>query len=154
MPTCFKCGEAKEETEFLNAKKNRWCRECNRALARDWYAANPARSMLASARKRAKKQGLPFDITIEDIKIPPYCPALGIPLVPAASRGAPTPNSPSLDRIKPELGYVKGNVIVVSLRANQIKSNASLEEIKMVYDFYEWQMNADVAERKSISVPH
>lgn len=145
MRRCFKCGETKEESEFLNAKKNRWCRDCNRALARDWYAANPARSMLASARKRAKKNGLPFDLELSDIKIPAYCPVLGIPLVAAASKGAPTPNSPSIDRIKPELGYTKGNILVVSLKANQIKSNATLEEILKVYEFYNWQINAGVA---------
>ena len=44
--------------------------------------------------------------------------------------------SPSLDRIIPEKGYVKGNIIVVSLKANTMKNNATIEEIKNLYDFY------------------
>lgn len=46
------------------------------------------------------------------------------------------PNSPSLDKIVPELGYVKGNIVVVSLRANQIKSDATIEELQAVAKFY------------------
>lgn len=41
-----------------------------------------------------------------------------------------------MDKIDPSRGYVKGNVIVVSGLANRIKTNATLEQIKKVYDFY------------------
>lgn len=44
-------------------------------------------------------------------------------------------NSPSLDIIIPSKGYVKGNVWVISNRANRAKSNLSLEELKtLVYN--------------------
>lgn len=89
------------------------------------------RQLLAGARHRAKKFGLPFFLEIEDILIPRLCPALGLPIV-RGSGGVHTPNSPTLDRIAPELGYVPGNVAVISRRANAIKQNATAEEISSV----------------------
>lgn len=143
---CKSCDKEKPDEHFYKSS-GRTCKDCMRQSNRDYHAENPARSMLRSARKRAVKYGLPFDLKLADIKIPVYCPALGIPLIAGGNAHAPTDNSPSLDRIKPELGYVKGNVIVVSLRANRIKTDATLEEILKVYEFYDWQMNADVAQR-------
>jgi hypothetical protein len=92
--------------------------------------------MLRSARKRAKASGVPFDLELKDIVIPEFCPALGLKLVAGGNGHAPTPNSPSIDRVKPHLGYVKSNIIVVSLKANQIKSSATVEEIMKVAKFY------------------
>lgn len=86
--------------------------------------------LAAAAKKRAKKHGLPFSITGANVIIPKECPVLGIPL--DFSGGKQTDASPTLDRIIPELGYVPGNVAVISLRANRIKSNASLTEIRKV----------------------
>ena len=52
------------------------------------------------------------------------------------SKGKPSEGSPSLDRIIPEKGYVKGNVIIVSHKANTIKSDASPKEIWRVFKHY------------------
>lgn len=83
-----------------------------------------------AAKTRAKKKGLPFDITIDDVVIPEVCPLLEIPLV-KGTVGF-NGNSPSLDRVVPDLGYVKGNVWVISMRANSIKRDASLEELTLL----------------------
>lgn len=99
-----------------------------------WRKEHRNREMVKTAKERAEKLGLPFNITEEDVIIPERCPVLGIPL--EIGNGRPMPNSPSLDRIVPELGYVKGNVIVVSHKANTIKNNATPEEIRKVADFY------------------
>jgi hypothetical protein len=58
---------------------------------------------------------------------------LGIPLVMGDKYAHD--NSPSLDRIIPELGYVKGNIMVISHKANTIKSNANIEELEKVFCF-------------------
>ena len=84
--------------------------------------------MFWDAKKRAKAKGIPFTIAAADISIPDTCPLLGIPL--ARSPGFRTAVSPSLDRIKPELGYVPGNVWVISYRANTLKNDASIDELK------------------------
>jgi len=89
--------------------------------------------MLSAAKKRAKAKGFLFDLDIVDIVIPDICPALGIALI--KGDGVSTDSSPALDRIIPSKGYVKGNVAVISTRANRIKSNATYSEIQMVADW-------------------
>ena len=84
--------------------------------------------MLTRARERAKREGSAFDLTLADIVIPTRCPLLGIPL--AVSAGIPRPHSPSLDRKEPSGGYVRGNVWVISYRANTIKQDATLAELQ------------------------
>jgi len=87
--------------------------------------------MWSCAKKRAKSDKYyPFDLEPTDIVIPLVCPLLGVPLV--TTNTEIKPNSPTLDKIIPELGYTKGNVWVISHRANTIKSDASLEELKML----------------------
>lgn len=95
----------------------------------------PEHRLCIQARARAKKNNLPFNITSEDIIIPEYCPILGLKL--EASRnivrfsGSFKPNSPSLDKIEPSKGYVKGNIMVISMKANAMKNNASLKELEL-----------------------
>jgi hypothetical protein len=92
----------------------------------------PARLVL-DAKKRAKERGLPFDLVTGDIVVPERCPILGLLLV--VGEGRCNANSPTLDRVRPELGYVRGNVIVISHRANTIKSDATPEELRLVADY-------------------
>jgi hypothetical protein len=91
--------------------------------------------LLKAAKGRARKYCLPFNITYEDIPIPEFCPVLGIKIERNNGKGH-TENSASVDRIIPELGYVKGNVIVVSVKANTIKTNATPDEILKVGNYY------------------
>lgn len=93
-------------------------------------AADPRKELLAAARARARARVLPFDLTIDDITLPAHCPVLGIPI--AVGHGKLSNNSPTLDRIVPQLGYVRGNVAVISYKANAIKRDASPEELQRV----------------------
>lgn len=86
------------------------------------------RQMFQSAKQRARMYGWPFAITLDDIPAPEECPALGIKLN-WASSGKPTDASPSLDRTNGDLGYVQGNIAVISFLANSMKQNASAEQI-------------------------
>jgi hypothetical protein len=83
--------------------------------------------LLMKARARAKQRGEPFLITEADFSIPETCPLLDIPLF--AGKGKWCPNSPTLDRIDNTLGYVPGNVWVISWRANELKGNATADEL-------------------------
>lgn len=105
--------------------------EANREMKQRSYIANPKSRMLGAAKKRAEKAEVPFDIVADDIEIPTHCPVFGFELVDGGDRN----NSPSLDRIKPELGYVKGNIQVISTRANRIKNDATPEEMRRLADF-------------------
>ena len=96
---------------------------------------------LCSASKvRAKQKNLPFNLTSKYIKeIWPEdnkCPALGIDLKKGEDSGTGRRHSPSLDRIIPELGYMKGNVQIVSLLANQIMSDATPDQVIMVGEHF------------------
>lgn len=94
-----------------------------------------AQGMVRAAKARAAKAGVPFNLTHTDISIPHQCPVLGIPLIVGASKASD--NSPSLDRVVPRMGYVTGNVLVISNRANRIKNDATATELRQVADFFE-----------------
>lgn len=98
-----------------------------------WHRGNPARSYVLAAKTRAKKQNVEFDLEPSDVIFPEICPILGIPLI--FSEGGRTDNTPSLDRIIPLKGYVKGNVEIISWKANRLKNNATLEELEKIVKF-------------------
>lgn len=101
----------------------------------DWHRGNPRRSYCLAAKNRARRQNVPFDLDPEDIIFPETCPVLGIPLI--FSRGGRTNNTPSIDRKIPSIGYVKGNIRVISWRANRLKNDATLEELKKLVEYLE-----------------
>jgi hypothetical protein len=113
-----------------NAKSYAGNREKRRAKQLETKYKNLKRYLCKGAKSRCKKNGLLFDITERDFEIPFTCPLLGYVLIP--SRGLIAPNSPSLDRKDPRKGYVRGNVWVISYRANAAKSNLTLEELQML----------------------
>lgn len=125
-----------KDPEKNREKVRRWrkrhlvqCREKQAA----YYKKNPTIYLLNACRDRCRKKGLVCNLTKEDIAIPTHCPVLGIPLF--HGNRAFLDNSPSLDRMIPELGYVRGNVNVISFRANRIKHNATLDEVERVADY-------------------
>jgi len=97
---------------------------------------NPRWMLWWGAKSRAKSKNIPFTLTLPDIpNIPDVCPILGITLNVHHGRGGPQPDSPTLDRVQQSLGYVPGNVKVISWRANKLKSDASFEEIEKLYSY-------------------
>ncbi len=146
---CQHCGK-----QFIPKQKNsKWCSTVcgNRARNRTHYNKSPERTrarfkqsrithreslMLSRCKYRAKQSGLPFNLTKDDIVIPEFCPVLGIKLRQMSIDEEPKrgyhPSAPSLDRIIPELGYVKGNVRVISARANLLKNDATISELELV----------------------
>ncbi|MEY9506918.1 hypothetical protein ABIE87_006476 [Bradyrhizobium diazoefficiens] len=93
------------------------------------------RKLIMRARMRAKRAGLEHDVKLDDLHVPTHCPVLGIPL--HAATGGPLANRFSLDRIDSRKGYVKGNVQIISFRANTIKGNATAAELRAVADYVE-----------------
>lgn len=129
---CKKCTsrqrqQRRKETGYYRTPERKLCQKQN--LQR-WRRNHPAAEMLQRLRNRAKASNIPFNLTKEDISIPEFCPVLGMKMSPHVD--GPSPTSPSVDRVIPALGYVKGNVNVISLRANRLKSNASIEDLEKV----------------------
>jgi len=123
--------KVKEYREKPEVKKNR-----SKKVKED-SLQNPAKYLWKHAKRRAKEKKLPFTITIEDIKVPEYCPVLGLKLI--QGDGKVHDASPTLDKIIPSLGYIPENIIVMSKRANTLKSNGTLEEHKQLVKWMEEQ---------------
>lgn len=98
-----------------------------------WRKENYIRVKLHAARTRSQKNGWAFDLEEKDVVIPSVCPVLGIPL----SSSGEKKNHPSLDRINNAKGYVKGNVAVISHRANLLKSDATIPELRAILAYME-----------------
>jgi len=111
----------KNKTMPLKNKSNR----CQ--YLRNWKANNREKSLFQQAKYRAKTRNIPFDIEILDIIIPEICPILGLPLKTLIDGNRDL--SPSLDRIDNTKGYLKGNIQVISSKANTMKHNANKSEL-------------------------
>ncbi len=138
--------QARARPVVLARLRNERYRERHRAEIRSrhrlWREANPGRwrticrngktrmsneaLLLHCGRARAKRLGVPFELRLVDISIPDRCPVLGLRL--ERRGGQACDASPTLDRFNPSLGYVPGNVTVISWRANLVKSVGSATE--------------------------
>lgn len=119
---CAKCG-----THFCIHKRQKdLCKECGGLQA-------VALGLYRNAKSRAKKKGVPFNITkaeILELIGDGKCPIFGTPYNLSARRISDT--SANLDRTFPDLGYTKRNCVVMSNIANRIKTNATTEELRKV----------------------
>ena len=99
-----------------------------------WHKVN-VRATRQRTKDRAKAKNVPWELTTDYLlKIYPNdnrCPIFGVTMVWAGARE----NSPSLDRLVPDLGYVEGNVFWICWRANMIKSVGSSSEHRLVADW-------------------
>jgi len=58
-------------------------------------------------------------------------------------RSCPHANSPTLDRIQNDQGYIPGNVIVVCSKANRIKNNGCLVDLILTMLWLYWTMRRE-----------
>ena len=126
----MKCKIMKPITEFHKHKAcrggvNSVCKDCRKPLSAENYVRHTTQYKLwYRAKSRCKESGREFSIEISDIFVPDVCPIF---LVPFEEN---TPHSASLDRIDSSKGYVKGNVQVISTRANVLKNNVTVQELE------------------------
>jgi hypothetical protein len=106
------------------------------------------RHLFCNAKARAQKNNLPFDLTIEwlETMVASHCPITLQPLdwlKEQVVNGTASPNSPSIDKIKPELGYVQSNCAILSHRGNLIKSDGTIDEHRRVVQYMAAQQLRD-----------
>lgn len=124
---CTSCGVIFEKTSRMTL-----CLECNCSRVK---SQTPEWKMHQRAKQRAVKHGIEFNIEFDDVVIPETCPVLGIKLNVNSGRSGAYYNSPSLDRIDNSRGYTKGNIQVISQRANAMKHAATSDDLLR---FAEW----------------
>ena len=137
---CHSCGETKElNKDNFPLRKNKngegyraQCRLCYNKLRR----TNPRyarKKSIQLAKDRAKKRGLDFNLSLDEVVFPDVCPILNIKLEHGNKNWQ---TSPSIDRIDNNKGYTLDNIIVVSALANSIKNCATWKQIIQVGTFY------------------
>lgn len=146
---CRVCG-----SEITAFKRTRSCSpECDRQYVMILQRLHPTYMKRNAARQRqklldsreewvwdkvkakkalCKSAGIPFDLDETDLPAlaaVSECPILHIPIEwPTVDLAKSSPGYPNLDRIIPEKGYTRGNVRIISHRANMLKSAATPEE--------------------------
>lgn len=102
---------------------------------------------------RARELGLPVDadvLTVEHLlqwlERQPDCPCCGVTFDPIPARpGSPNPTSASLDRIRPDRGYVVGNVAIICWRCNNLKRDATADELQTVVNWMRVMNNTQLS---------
>ena len=130
--SCNGCGEILSLNLFHKYKRGKFgrmgvCKTCRKKSSKSfWDIKTPESKIFDRAKARAESKGVPFNLKIEDIIIPALCPVFNKPI-----------KVPSIDRHVPSLGYVKGNVFIMENRANMLKNDATIEELKMIIEYME-----------------
>lgn len=97
------------------------------SISRKYKIENPERHLANTAKRRAKLKNIVYQITHEDINMNSVCPILQIPI--KNGQGRWVDSSPTLDRVDNFKGYTPENILVISWRANRLKSDATLDEL-------------------------
>lgn len=111
-------------------------------IYKNWFEINTKQSPVYfkknsvrdNVRSRKKKHKIDYNLSNDDFIIPEFCSVLGIKLFPGKLHQ--TDNSPTMDRIDNSKGYIKGNVRIISHKANRLKGIATYEEYQKIYEFY------------------
>jgi len=127
---CIDCGGEPQpysnfhvNLEFSDGLSKK-CKPCLRKSDNDRYHRNReknwAKHIVSSIKARALKNNLLFNIDESDLQNKPeYCPFFGVKL---DYMGGPDRRLwASVDRIIPKMGYVKGNIRIISNAANYAK---------------------------------
>lgn len=123
----------KDKRKEYNKKWSKDNKDKLSTYGKKWRESNKDKCVFRGIRTRARRLGVPFDLELEDITNYDTCPIFGFKL----ERGGHQEknNSPSVDKIIPSKGYVKGNIQIISNKANAMKSDATPEELRM---FAKW----------------
>jgi len=121
--------ENKEKILKRERDKRREDIEGYREYQREKRRKNSLPYVLSQKKSTAKEKSIEFNLEVEDIIIPEFCPILGVKLAGPYEEPKENEDKYNIDRIDPNKGYTKDNIWVISRKANMIKTNATPEEI-------------------------
>lgn len=149
---CVICKNIKHFSEFPTGNKNK-CQDCFRKIylpqqktyykktasiriekSKSYRKENYTKVLFGRIKNRSMKKNIPFNLEVQDIgNFPEKCPVFDIKL--EVGEGRPTSNSPSIDKVDNSKGYVKGNIKIISNRANSIKSDGTIQEHEKIIQY-------------------
>lgn len=100
------------------------------ARVSNWYEGKPKQYVLKKAKARAKRKGIEFSLTEADIVFPKRCPIMGVPFNYSPQTEKEVYYGPSIDRIDNALGYIPGNIRIISYLANVCRWQCDETEIR------------------------
>lgn len=133
---CVQCKVYKDFSNYHKLKAGRFgyntiCKDCRKPISTQQYAKVSLEArILQRAKTRAVRKGLEFNLELSDIVIPKACPIFGTSFVYGDNDYAA-----SLDRVDSTKGYIKGNVQVISNKANRIKNNVTTKELEKLLNY-------------------
>jgi len=140
-PTYFTGKPCRRGHVSLRRTSNYICVQCasevyNKIDRENYRFGDTFYRQFCQRQQAAKRKNIPFTILFDEIDKPEYCPVLGIKLNYGWSGEDRRDDSKAtLDKVIPELGYVPGNVFVISWRANKLKSNMTLDELEKIMNY-------------------
>jgi hypothetical protein len=140
------CIDRESSQRIINARRKAAVKKYNasakgKAARKKWVPLDIkrewARITVQAARRRAKIKNREFNITVDYVCsiITDTCPIFNSALYYNKGAKDSMMHSPSLDRIDPSRGYTEDNLIVISHRANMLKSNATWQELQTIVDW-------------------
>jgi len=137
---CTKCKLTRHVDQFRS--RANICRACENEFKRGRRREDPLRAHLQDAKKRSKKKGFDFDLTLEHLNVllekqSNRCYWFSIPLV---IDGTKDPAHMSLDRLDNFKGYTKDNVVIASRAANLARNNTDVQTFTKFLDSV-WRSN-------------
>lgn len=124
----------KKQAEFEAKMVAKWGKRWKDLEHRKSFLYSAMREKFRNKKANCVRIGQEFSIEFGDLDFPTHCPVLGIELDYFTEEGYKD-NSPSFDRVDPNKEYVKGNVAIISMRANRIKNNGTAEEHEKIAAF-------------------
>lgn len=131
---CSRCRIEKPDIEFNPFARQigrGYCHLCDAGRKQSDRMKNPKRYILKRVQASAKRRGLDFDLTEQDIpEIPDFCPVFPwLRLAYDVGKGPVKPYTATLDRLDSEKGYIVGNIRFISHAANLFKSDMTKEQL-------------------------
>jgi hypothetical protein len=129
---CIKCLPI--DAKIFRDKQPDYYREYMQAYRKEWKETHPVEHILRSAKYSAKYRNIEFNLSrefVESIKISEFCPSCNKKMTFSAESKM---DSPSVDRIINDIGYIDNNIIIICVGCNSDKSNKTLNWFKFWYD--------------------
>ena len=124
----------KQNEKELNEKMfKKWGPQWDNKEHRKSLIYQTMRDKFRKKKANALREGKEFTVDFGELTFPTHCPILGIEL--DYFNETKGENTVSFDRIDSRKGYISGNVVVISWRANRIKNNGTADEHQKIAEF-------------------